>query len=525
MANPTNTTCYLGALLQALFQSTTLETLALAHVPAPDCGPACAWCLLRGSCVATSKLNAPPHDPSVWKAFFDRLDATLPPRRQWQFGHRQQDPVEAWCAIVGDAGRRSQAQQKEHAVALEAHCGTRVRSIIWSHYKCGCPSAADQCKHNESVNTHIELMAPPPGEEIRLSELLDQQGNAECVDIDAHPACGVCNTKPSNTRTLHIVGATSVLLISLNRFRVDRTESRDEEPVFAFSKSRSRVEPDLQLVVGGQTYDLKAVLLHLGESAASGHYVCYARQGSGSFCGYNDSSPVLDSFVEGLPGDACTDARLFVYESSEKRWPDCRLGHPRDLPGPAAPDGTAKRLASDAAASPGSARKRLRPHRPGSNEGPTGSASAADPGSAPAAPQKVFMDEAVGADQVDRDARALLQAFVEGKDARKILESFPSFVTQTGKAMPLNACNRHLERCINSLLQEQVNSTAALETQYFGDSANYPLVVPAHACMLAHGFPPSFFLDAVYTIVGSLPNKELHVQLGRYKSRSRHWIG
>ena len=76
---------------------------------------------------------------------------------------------------------------------------------------------------------------------------------------------------------------------------------------------------------------------------------------------------------------------------------------------------------------------------------------------------------------------------MEGKDARKILESFPSFVTQTGKAMPLNACNRHLERCINSLLQEQVNSTAALETlQYFGDSAYYPLVVLAHACMLAH---------------------------------------
>ena len=42
--------------------------------------------------------------------------------------------------------------------------------------------------------------------------------------------------------------------------------------------------------------------------------------------------------------------------------------------------------------------------------------------------------------------------------------------------------------------------------------------------MLAHGFPPCFFIDAIYTIVGSLLNKELHVQLGRYKSRSRHWM-
>lgn len=42
--------------------------------------------------------------------------------------------------------------------------------------------------------------------------------------------------------------------------------------------------------------------------------------------------------------------------------------------------------------------------------------------------------------------------------------------------------------------------------------------------MLAFRMPPNFFLDAIYTIVGSLLNKDLYVQLGRYKSGSRHWM-
>ena len=46
----------------------------------------------------------------------------------------------------------------------------------------------------------------------------------------------------------------------------------------------------------------------------------------------------------------------------------------------------------------------------------------------------------------------------------------------------------------------------------------------SHACTLAHGFPPSLFIDAVYTILGSILHKELYVQMGRYKNRSRQWM-
>ena len=59
---------------------------------------------------------------------------------------------------------------------------------------------------------------------------------------------------------------------------------------------------------------------------------------------------------------------------------------------------------------------------------------------------------------------------------------------------------------------------------YIGDTTHYPLVVLGYACMLAFGFPVTFFVDTVCALVGSLFNKDMYVQLGAYKSHSRYWM-
>ncbi len=104
------------------------------------------------------------------------------------------------------------------------------------------------------------------------------------------------------------------------------------------------------------------------------------------------------------------------------------------------------------------------------------------------------------------------------------LASLPSFAIESDD-IGIASISRHLERCIRDLCQEGINSAAALETiPYLADAAFYPLVVVAHAAMLAHGFPPTFFLDGVHTLLGSILSKDLYVQLGSYKSKSRHWF-
>ena len=126
---------------------------------------------------------------------------------------------------------------------------------------------------------------------------------------------------------------------------------------------------------------------------------------------------------------------------------------------------------------------------------------------------------------MDIDGRALLQKFVEGADTIAFLKSLPQFTTESGQTTSLGHCNKVLEMSIDCLLQQHTSCSAALETlHYIGDSAHYLLVVISHACMLAHGFPPSLFIDAVYTTLGIILHKELYVQMGRYKNRSRQWM-
>ena len=81
-----------------------------------------------------------------------------------------------------------------------------------------------------------------------------------------------------------------------------------------------------------------------------------------------------------------------------------------------------------------------------------------------------------------------------------------------------------LEQSIRALASESISSAAALQVhQFLGETTVYPLMVLAHACMIAHGTPMTCFIDALFTVLGNLLHKELHVQLGSYESKNRHW--
>lgn len=97
--NPSNTTRYLGGLLQALHQAASFEALVQKHASSISCGPDCAWCLLREASLGTQDQQGG-YDPQNWSKFFNRLDRSLAPGLQWHFGSQQHDSMEALPAIL-----------------------------------------------------------------------------------------------------------------------------------------------------------------------------------------------------------------------------------------------------------------------------------------------------------------------------------------------------------------------------------------------------------------------------------------
>ena len=131
--NPSNSTCYLGSLLQSIFQSSAIEHLVLQHITDPSCGEACPWCLLKTSAIATQDHKAK-HDPTAWSDFFLMLDGHLSPESMWRFGRRQHDPMEAFQTILHTAGARTLQEQTTHMPKINDIIGIIVRSVIWGIY-------------------------------------------------------------------------------------------------------------------------------------------------------------------------------------------------------------------------------------------------------------------------------------------------------------------------------------------------------------------------------------------------------
>ena len=460
--NPSNTTCYLGGLLQALHQAASFEALVQKHAMTISCGEGCAWCLLREASSGTQDQQIG-YDPQNWSKFFDRVDLSLSLELKWHFGSQQHDPMEALPIILQDTGSRTLKQQQEHLEEIQSILGVQVRSVIWANYHCQCPATKVRSQDKEELHTYMEVTAPRQGERCTLSELLEREHNAEPVTSDANPPCHLCYQEPTSTRTLHIVRAHQILLISINRFTVEQTQRAGEAPVFRYSKRCSHVTPNPELTVGGACFKLKSVLVHRGERSTSGHYVCYAMQKDNYVFLYDDSVPVLDNILQGLPEEASTQNRLCVYEHMSQNWDAKRLVPVTSL----------------------IFRSDKRKHEGGFDDGPTpsrGRSKSLESSEQEEPGTRDFMDSKTGADQVDRDARALLQVFLDKGDAQAFLAQLPAFVCQSGVDIPLNECNRCLEYSIESLLREHINSNAALETlQYIGDSAYYPLLVMAQA--------------------------------------------
>ena len=130
--------------------------------------------------------------------------------------------------------------------------------------------------------------------------------------------------------------------------------------------------------------------------------------------------------------------------------------------------------------------------------------------------------------RLEKDVQQLLQLFREGGDCFRFLAELPMFLKPdvagaTGSLLADSV--RGCEVGIRSLASDKVNSSTALAVRsYYADAHVYPLVVLMEATGVATGQPSVFLLDIFETLTHSVLNRDFHVQLGRWRSKSRHWM-
>ena len=137
-----------------------------------------------------------------------------------------------------------------------------------------------------------------------------------------------------------------------------------------------------------------------------------------------------------------------------------------------------------------------------------------------AAEQRQFMREDFGQDRLDADVSTLVGLYVKKGDWKSFLRSLPLF----DPVDTLEGLTSEFDYAVQMLCRDQVNSTAALQVRpCLVGTMTYPLLVLLHATALSQGIPTVFFVDVFHAVVNSVLHKEYAVEMGRWKSKSRHW--
>ena len=518
--NPRNVTCYLGSLNQSLLHVHGIRAVLRQH---PWCESSqqdrCPLCLLKHSMEQTDVPGQRIH-LECWKTWITSIPAPNLAHGNMRIDwNAQQDPMEILQVMLRDTRVDSLLQRIVFVGGVKN---------LHVNFPCGHAPAID--RQIPWCGNVFELVCPAdinrsPGEQHKACLSLLDVINMNTGTTGNHEweACRTCGAMPQCCESHTGLYGGDVMIFAINRRVIDWARQRHK-------KVRTPVCPDDLIPCGNSAWELCCVVEHLGDNVDSGHYVCHVRVRAEGWITYNDA---LVSHQHTLPSSVWTNTRLVVYEKhvvSSIVEPEVGIQQP----------------AVPSCAVAGHIPSSVKPAAPSLSDLPTSEAtlvsqfvcepqvafvaqnSNAAPGSLEDDTMKgvdKLMDSPAAEDRLEQDARALITHYLEHKDVHAFLQQLPDFVQESHTdAVTMHTCNLFLEASIRDLITETVNSSAALQTcQYIGDTVYYPLIVLGYACMIAHGTPLTFFVDIVYTIVGSLFHKELHVKMNAYVSKSRHW--
>ena len=490
-------TCYMGALLQGLFALPELVPWIAGHICAGGCSRDCP---LRALDLCEANSRAASHTPPTvipWEYVLKSWGMTL---------YAQQDPHEVLIKILVSLPPQMQE-------LFRVHCLTHGRRTVC----CTCPQS--KSFSNNDAFTHVELGVP--SERSTLQQVVDELSEWG-RDMDTH--CEHCGEPGIVQHRRETMPAGKHLVVTLSRYMQDAVHMpKDVPPVVP--KKRTQVDVPVILLHGGCEWTLKAIVVHRGVLRDSGHYVAVVRN-EVHWDVYDDEART--SFQE-LPNEVATDGVLFFYSRSEEWQPQLKIASPAKVgaaakppPPPAVPRQAA------VAAPPGEL-----PH-PSAMQGrqtaesltdwniTAASVAEADASALPSNTEaRRCMDITMSDEVVQQHVDDLLAEYRAGRSCEAFLAKLPTFVAPG----PLESLDSEFDTATRMLLLDRVTSAAALQVRpYIADTMVYPLYILLRATAVSQSMPPEFYIDVFHCLLHSVFNKHLHVKMGRYESKSRHWM-
>ena len=191
--------------------------------------------------------------------------------------NRQSDAFEIFCFLMHVWENRAKLIQRIVPLFERVDVARSFRIMEKSVVHCL------QC--NKEVVTLIEdkfglLLNPTESgsDFASVNQLVERYSDTEAMVGNNRYACGECKSKQDALKTLTVVSSGNHVIIFLNRF-VAGSVVKNTTPV-------NFGEP---LTLPDGNYQVISVMVHLGTSINSGHYVCFVRhrQESGSFEWYS----------------------------------------------------------------------------------------------------------------------------------------------------------------------------------------------------------------------------------------------
>jgi hypothetical protein len=232
-----------------------------------------------------------------------------------------------WKDVYARLARGSLAQNNEESRALiqrvreivpgqflkgrQEDATELIRAILQNRQLSGMALTAtsamiccDRCKMCSATElpdaSHVLFNLDP-----RLDALTLPLNNTDEVEINC------VNCRRSCVRRERVEETSDFLIVAVNRFAFDKKRNIG-------IKRRDPVRIEDRLVIGGSSYALVAVVLHLGESVAFGHYTCLARR-QGAWYYFDDRKVTKVPSIGKTPRgeEIQRDAYVFVYERKE----------------------------------------------------------------------------------------------------------------------------------------------------------------------------------------------------------------
>jgi len=118
-----------------------------------------------------------------------------------------------------------------------------------------------------------------------LEDLLQAFTQVEYLSGDNLYECDKCLTKVVATKQFKVSNSPNTLILHIKRFS---GKCGKLDNFVKFSRQLSIENLTVSKGCGSDSYYIRAIVVHIGVTISSGHYVAYARIGSGRWIEFND---------------------------------------------------------------------------------------------------------------------------------------------------------------------------------------------------------------------------------------------